>query len=319
MAGTRHDVLVAILREQPEVLASLVRIVTGRAIAPGLAPVDSTVRFVKVTEVRPDVLLADKQRWVLLEVQNECDPDKQRRWLLAAGVLLDQKGVMGDVIVVTAQKSVATWAMTVAHVETALGTKLELTPVVLHVNNEVIERLLTEEQPELALVATWAVSHRHGPKAKRVVERAFEVTNKLPEALQAIQFNAIVSLLSARMLAWLKETAMDPNKIPMSKAALKFKASLKAEGLAEGLAEGRTEGRTEGKQGTLLAVLQARGFSTSEKELATIQRCEDPAQLDAWAAKAVTASSVQEVLATKPRRVKSQPTKRRSTAASRLA
>jgi hypothetical protein len=187
MAGTQHDVLVTVLCEQPEVLASLIRIVTGQAISPGLEPVDSTVRFVKVAEVRPDVLLADKQRWALLEVQNECDPDKQRRWLMAAGVLLDQRGTMGDVIVVTAQKSVAKWAMTVAHVKTALGTKLELTPVVLYVNNEVIERLLTEEQPELAVVATWAVPHRHGPEAKRVVERAFELTNCLPDALRKTQ------------------------------------------------------------------------------------------------------------------------------------
>jgi hypothetical protein len=278
-----------------------------------------------VAEVRPDILLADKQRWALLEVQNECDPDKQRRWLLAAGVLLNQKGVMGDLIVVTAQKSVAKWAMTVAHVKTTLGTKLELTPVVLHVSNEVIERLLTEEQPELALVAAWAVSHRHGPKAKRVVERAIEVTNKLPKALQATQFNAILTLLSERMLVWLKETSMDLKNLPMTEERRQVSAMImarfeaQAKLKAEALAEGRAEGRTEGKQGALLVLLEARGLSVSKEERAAIERCADPLKLDAWIAKAATASSVQEVLAKKPRRVKSQPTKRRSAAASRSA
>lgn len=270
------------------------------------------MRFVKVAEVRPDVLLAQERRWALVEVQNECDPEKQRRWLLAASVLLDQTGTLGDVIVITAHQSVATWALTVAHIETRLGTKLELTPVVLHVSPDMIDRLLTEQQPELAVVATWAVSHRHGPAAKRVVERAIELTAKLPEALQEAQMNAILALLSARMLAWLQETQMNPDKIPMSPAALKFKAHMKAEGLAEG----RAEGRAEGKREALLELLESRGLSATDEERARIQSCTDPAMLGAWNVKAASASSVAEVLAAKPQ---AHPARRRARAAKRPA
>ena len=103
MPASPHEVLVATLREQPSLLVALVHALTGRALAPGLEPVDSTVRFVKVAEVRPDVLLAHARRWALVEVQNAPNPDKQRRWLLAAGVLLDQQRVLGDVIVITGQ------------------------------------------------------------------------------------------------------------------------------------------------------------------------------------------------------------------------
>jgi hypothetical protein len=85
----------------------------------------------------------------------------------------------------------------------------------------------------------------------------------------------------------------------------------------ETFANALIEAIAKGKQGTLLAVLQARGFSTSEKELATIQRCGDPAQLDAWVVKAMTATSVQEVLAKKPRVAKSQAPKRRNAAVAR--
>jgi hypothetical protein len=312
VAGTPHDVLVATLREQPTLLAALVHALTGRTLAPGLEPVDSTVRFVKVAEVRPDVLLAQDQRWAIVEVQNERDPDKQRRWVLAAAVLLDQVGTLGDVIVITAHPSVATWALTVAHLETPLGTKLALTPVVLHVSPELIDRLLTERQPELAVVAAWAVSHRHGPAAQRVVERAIELTAKLPEALQDAQMNAILALLSARMLAWLQETQMNPDKIPMSPAALKFKAHMKAEGRAEGQAEGRADGKRE----ALLELLESRGLSATKGERALIQGCTDPAMLGAWIVQAATARSVAEVLATKP-----QPgaAKRRPRAARRPA
>ena len=258
------------------------------------------MRFIRAAEVRPDVLLAQEHRWALVEVQNDCDQDKQRRWLLAAGVLLDQEGTLGDVIVITARQSVATWALTVAHVATPLGTKLELTPVVLYVSPDMIDRLLTEEQPELAVVATWAVSHRHGPEAKRVVERAIELTAKLPEALQEAQRNAILTLLSARMLAWLEETTMNPDKIPMSPAVLKFKARLKA----------------EGQRRALLMLLGARGLSATETERASIESCTDPARLDAWVVKAATASSVAEVLGAEPQ---AGAARRRAGAAKRAA
>ena len=150
MPSTPHEVMVTALREQPALLPMLVHALTGRTMAPDLRPVDSTVRFVRVAEFNPDLLFAREPMWALIEVQNDIDPDKQRRWLLAAGVLLDQMGVLGDVIVLTAHRPVAEWALTVAHVETSLGTKLELTPVVLHVGPETLDRLLSEEHPELA-------------------------------------------------------------------------------------------------------------------------------------------------------------------------
>lgn len=204
MPSTPHEVMVATLHKQPTLLPLLVHALTGRTMAPDLTPVDSTVRFVKVAEFNPDLLLARGPQWAVIEVQNDIDPDKQRRWLLAAGVLFDQTGVLGDVIVLTAHRAVADWALTVAHVETPLNTKLELTPVVLHVGPEMLERLLSEEYPELAVVATWAISHRHGPRARQVVMRALDVTERLPAALQETQRSAIMSLLSERTLAWLQ-------------------------------------------------------------------------------------------------------------------
>jgi hypothetical protein len=290
--------MVTALREQPTLLPILVHALTGRTMAPDLRPVDSTVRFVKVAEFNPDLLFARQAMWALIEVQNDIDPDKERRWLLAAGVLLDQTGVFGDVIVLTAHRAVAEWARTVAHVTTPLGTKLELTPVVLHVGPEMLDRLLSEDHPELAVVATWAVSHRHGPKAKEVVMRALEMTERLPAALQDAQRNAILSLLSERTLLWLEEMKMNPDKIPMSPAALRFKAALKAEGVAEG--------RAEGERKALRMLLRTRGLSATAEEQAMIEGCTDPKKLEQWIVRAVSAGSVGEVLGTirRPRTAK---------------
>jgi hypothetical protein len=292
MPGRRHEVLVAILREQPELLSALVQKLTGHALRPNLSPVDSTARFVQTAEVRPDILLAEGNDWAVVEVQDKIDPDKQRRWLLAASVLFDQKRTLGDVLVITARKSVARWARTAAHVRTALGTRLELWPVVLHVNLDKIDELLSEEAPSLAVIAAWAVSHRHGSEAKRVVERAIEVTEALFPALQNAQRSAIVSLLDARMMAWLEEMSMDPDKIPMSPRARRLVALLNQRedrALAKGL--------TRGKREALLALLGARSLVPSEGELAAIEGCQDPAAFDRWIIRAATAASVGEVLA----------------------
>ena len=137
-----------------------------------------------------------------------------------------------------------------------------------------------------------------------MVERAIELTAKLPEALQDAQMKAILALLSARMLAWLQETQMNPDKIPMSPAALKFKAHIKAEGHADG------------KREALLELLESRGLSATEGERALIQGCTDSATLGAWIVKAATARSVGEVLAARPQ---AGAAKRRVGAAKRTA
>ena len=82
MPSAAHEVLIATLREQPTLLPLLVRALTGRTMAPDLTPVDSTVRFVKVAEFNPDLLLACGHQWAVIEVQNDIDPDKQRQCLL---------------------------------------------------------------------------------------------------------------------------------------------------------------------------------------------------------------------------------------------
>ncbi|WP_437992806.1 hypothetical protein [Sorangium sp. So ce145] len=56
--------------------------------------------------------------------------------------------------------------------------------VVPHLGHAEGKALLDERHPELALFAAWAMQHRHGPAARAVVERAFELTERLPRALR---------------------------------------------------------------------------------------------------------------------------------------
>jgi hypothetical protein len=53
----------------------------------------------------------------------------------------------------------------------------------------------------------------------------------------------------------------------------------------------------QGADGVLLAVLQARGFVVGQRVLALINSCLDTHQLELWAARAVTAATIDEVFA----------------------
>ncbi|WP_437816209.1 hypothetical protein [Sorangium sp. So ce1078] len=312
MPSTPHEVLIVALREQPGLLGALVSKLTGVQLPRSLKPADTTLRFVKPAELRLDLVLqGGRRRWVLVELQRSVDPTKRRRWPLAASLLFSQTGALGDVLVITARRAVARWAERVACVRTRLGTMLQLKPVVLHLGDAEGKALLDERHPELALFAAWAMQHRHGPGARAVVERAFELTERLPRALRRAQQRAILSVLSERMLELLREASMNPDKIPETPAARKLRLFLEAQGRkkgrAEGEAKGRAEGEAKGRQDALLTLLRARGLSPSQDDEARIRACADAAKLDRWIAQAATATTVRAALGTKTRAARARP------------
>jgi hypothetical protein len=194
---------------------------------------------------------------------------------------------------------------------TRAGTWIGLAPIVIHIGERDARALLDVRHPELALFAAWAMQHRHGPSARRVVARAFELCEQLPRPLRGAQRRAILSVLSERMLALLKEASMNPDKIPETPAARKTRLFLEAQGRKRG----RVEGRVEGKQDALLMLLRARGLPPSREDAARIRACSDAAKIDRWIERAATATSVRAVLGVKP---SAPPTRRRAVARSRV-
>ena len=197
MPGSAHEVLLASIHDRPALLEALLTRMRGASLPPGLAPVDSNVRFVKAAEVRPDLLLAGEGEacgpWAIVELQRTIDPDKQRRWLLAVSVLLDQTGVLGDLIVITARRGPSrAWARRVAHVvTTARRPASRSRPIVLHLGASEVTLLLDEQHPGLALFAAWAMHHRHGPGARaRWWSRRSRSPTACPRPLPEAQMHA---------------------------------------------------------------------------------------------------------------------------------
>jgi len=297
MPSPSHETLVTALREQPALLSELVRALLKAPLDQGLKPVDSTLRFTDPEEVRPDlVLIGRRPRWVIAEVQNGIDCTKRRRWLLAAAVLFNEHGEMGDVLIITASPGVARWAASAAVVRSELGTRLELRPVVLLLAEPALPALLDPSHPELALFATWAMHRRRGRSARATVLRAIELTDELPPPLQEAQRRAIFNLLSKRMLAFAKEAMMDPNKRYESPWFREWKLEL----AGEGRAASEAKGKAEGKQEALLTFFSARGLRVPAAQRKRIEKCMRIATLDRWIEKAATADSVDEALGPVP-------------------
>jgi hypothetical protein len=256
---------------------------------------DSTVRFTRSAEVRPDIVYRRGRTWLLCEVQNKLDERKAQSWPMAVAALHHETRRMGDLIVITASAAVARWAAKVAHARGSGGTTSRLTPVVLLLDGPRTRALLDSNRPALALCAAWAMQARHGPAALRIVEQAIEVSNHLPPPLRKAQWRAIFNVLSDRMRSRLREVAMNPDSFPENAPARKLRLFLEAMGEKRG----RVEGRAEGQRNALLLVLAERGLVPTVAQRARVQACTDTAELNVWVKRAVTAESVAQVLGPK--------------------
>jgi hypothetical protein len=67
------------------------------------------------------------------------------------------------------------------------------------------------------------------------------------------------------------------------------------QGIAEGEARGEAKGKAEGKAEAVLRLLDARGLAPSKEQRQRVASSTDPAQLDLWFDRAITASTAAEV------------------------
>jgi hypothetical protein len=204
---------------------------------------------------------------------------------------------MGDLWVITASRRTAAWARKACDTAGPNGTRLRVKPIVLLIGRKEVEALLDEGQPSLAFFAAWAMQNRHGPEAERVVMRAIEVTDRLPDkALRDRQRGDIMDVQNPRMVERLQETVMDMVRTTESRWVREWRHKMFAEQTAE-MAGLEAKGKAEGKQDALLLVLEGRGLSITRAQRAEILGCVDLPTLDRWIVGAVNAASVRELLA----------------------
>lgn len=307
MAGLAHDVLIQALRDDPALLAALLEKLIGHDLPGPLKNVDSAVRFTRSAEVRPDIVYRAGRSWLICEVQNKRDPTKARSWLIAMATLRFSHERMGDLIVITSSPSVARWAVTAAHERGSAGSTSHLTPVVLLLDGRRARLLLDPRRPELALCAAWAMQKRHGREALHILARAVRLSERLPPSLRDAQRRAILDVLSDRLRSRLREVTMRPERFPETPETRELRLLLEASGEKRGRADGLAAGLAAGKRESLQLILGERGLPLTPAQRARIERCADIAQLDTWLRRALTASTVADVLRTAVAAVAAKP------------
>ena len=297
MPGAPHETMILLLREHPEWLRALVEVVARRTLPQSLTLTDSAIRVVDPAEVRLDLVFtsADGKSWVLVEVQLDEDAVKARKWPLAVAALWNERGVPGDLLVITADRAVAAWALTVGHMDGPSGTSLAVRPVVVQLTGDVAESLLDPAQPELAFFAAWTVHDRYGPEAQAIVERATDLIETLPdEALRRALIRRILGMLHEKLLTIIREvSSMDSQKIPVSPALQRLFEEF--ESMDGERREARGVARGEAK--VLLKILAARKIHVDDAMRARILACTDTATLERWAEQAANATSIEQVFA----------------------
>ena len=128
------------------------------------------------------------------------------------------------------------------------------------------------------------------PEAEADVLYAAEAVTELADTqlrqrLASLIEGAAPAEIRARILELLEERGMRSLEI------------IREEGRAEGEARGRAQGRAEGEARTLLKLLRLRGFAVDEASAGRILATTDLATLDRWVERALSARSVDEVLA----------------------
>jgi hypothetical protein len=237
MPGAPHETMVVLLREHPEWLRAVVEVVAQRALPGGLMVSDAAVRVVDPAEVRLDLkfVAEDGSFWVLVEVQLAEDRDKACKWPLAVAASWNQHGVPGDLVVITADRAVATWARSAGAMLGPCGTTLGVTPVVVQLTGNVAALLLDPARPELAFFAAWTVHDRYGDEAQAIVERATEVILTIEdEALRSALLRYILGMLHEKLVEKIREIVMNPQNIPVSPAFQRLSDELDARGEARG-------------------------------------------------------------------------------------
>ncbi|MCB9535287.1 MAG: hypothetical protein H6704_03405 [Myxococcales bacterium] len=224
---------------------------------------------------------------VVVEAQLSENPLKRFSWPAYVGSARFLWRCPVIVLVIAPDPRVAEWARQPIE----LGAGSVIRPVVLdpHDIPRVIEPETARARPELAVLS--ALMHKdHGADIEVVFAGAVAA-----DAVAAVDYErgAVYYDLVTRDLDAVARAALEAI---MRKEKHTFTSQFAREYYGKLLAENLEEGELLGRRHALVSVLDARGLRADEAQAARIDACTDIDQLDAWLRRAVSASSLDDVL-----------------------
>lgn len=291
MPSARHEAERILLRDEPEVLLTLLRQSASLPLPEyeEIAVHDTDLTQLIHPELRADVALTLSKggkvvMGLLVEVQRRVDEEKCFRWPLYAAALHDQLRVQTCLVVVALEEGVARWARRPIR---TLQFGSSFSPLVLGPSNvpEVRDPEQAKRSPGLAILSAMT----HGDRAGGV-----------PIILAALQGLAVYEASQQERYASLIFSALSGATLDALEALVSTDAVMdhfSRRFFERGATQGKAEGKAEGEASALLMLLRARHLAPSPEQEAQILACRDIAQLERWITRAATASSLDVVFA----------------------
>lgn len=304
MPTIAHEAPILLFRENPELVAELLRDAAGVAIPShdDLRIEESNFAQVAPSEHRADLvltLMAGGKPVMGVVVEVQLDPVARKRfvWPLYLAALHARLSCVACLVVVTADAEVARWA---AKPITTFQPGSPFTPIVIGPDRipEVTSLEEAERVPELAVLS--ALAHGTEGRAVEIGRAALGAAGRLDEERRALYTDLILYAVRRDARAAL-EIEMNLTDYEFKSEFFQRKIAEEGEKRAVKLAEKIVEERAaksaaEAMGRSLLTFLTARGLAVSEEQRARIATCTEPALLERWTARAATAASTEDAL-----------------------
>ena len=296
MPTAEHELLPELIAERPRAILEIVHRLLDRELVPfeqiaGLAVVDGRVSQLVSPELASDrVVRVDKtdgsRASIIIEAQREIDRAKELTWPIYWAT--ERRNIEGGVtyIVVAAYgRAVEAWARFVlSRVLPAEGRWIVIGPASAR---RIVDPELASREPEVAVVS--ALVHAGEPHDEDLVPAIASAISTLDSARGNIVHDLMLLRLGDAARALLEAT-MDSSKYV-------FKSDWALRHIEQGLEQGLEQGRVAGLVTALLAVIRARGWTSTTEQQTRIEACSDPEQLERWHERAIVAASLDDALA----------------------
>ncbi len=289
MPKLSHEALVQLVRAAPEAILGLLQRQLGLELPAHAHPRITAAELVdlKLAEYRADAVIllgpaeAPTEAFVL-EVQSAIDPRKHLTWPLYVASLRLRFGCPVTLVVVALEPQVAAWCVAPIDLGRQRGTlrPLVLGPAEIPVITDLDE---ARRAPELAVLSVAA--HARDPGAEYIALAALAAVHGLDRDRELAYPDFIFAVLGKLARAALEQLMNKPNHEYQSDFARKY------------YSQGKAAGEASGEARLLLKLLRFKGFDVTPELTARVESCQDLEQLDLWAERVLTATSLDDIFA----------------------
>ena len=280
-----HEALVHLVRNAPEVIFRLLQQELGVELPLNVPRRITAAEFVDLNfaEHRADAILTvgDAERpseAFVVEAQTDIDPRKRRSWPIYVAGPHARFGCPVTLVVIAPDPAVAAWAAT--PIDLGRGRTI-VRPLVIGPRQipVITDHDEARRSPELAVLSVAA--HGREPGAEHIALAALIASHDLDSERDVHYPDFVFALLGEVARKALEQLMQARNYEYQSDFARKY----------------FYEGKAEGEAKLLLRFLRRKGFVVDAATEARVTGCKDTEQLNTWADRILTATSLDEVFA----------------------